>query len=125
MKSVITVIIIVVGVLLPLAYNLGLFEPKPPEPEPEADLSGWFNLDAYGDLFGGEGGTIQISGDIHNSGEIDGSGTVNMRVFDGYEWRVYHKGTGLVPKGGSVLFEYVIGCERMIVSEVEFTVTIT
>jgi hypothetical protein len=124
-RNLIVLVVIVVGTLLPLAYNLGFFEPKTHQPEPQADLNGLLQWEAMNDPFGAEGGSIWISGDIHNSGEIDGSGTVNMHVFDGYEWKVYHQGTGLVPKGGSVHFEYSISCDRIIVNDVQVEATIT
>jgi hypothetical protein len=125
LKLLITAIVLCLLVLLPLANNLGLFEPKTPEPEPEARINGWLFLDAGEDLFGGEGGYMYIHGDLHNYGEIAGSGTVNMDVFDGYEWRTYHKDTGVVPAGGEVHFEYSIHCDRIIVNDVEFKFTVT
>jgi len=124
-KIVITIVTIVVFSIIPIAYDMGLFDPKPPEEQPRADLSGLLQWEAIGDLFGGEGGTISIHGDIHNYGDADGSGTVNMQVFDGYEWKDYHKGTGPVPMGGVVHFSYDISCTRIIPSAVEVQAFIT
>ncbi|HEX7392816.1 MAG TPA: zinc ribbon domain-containing protein [Thermoplasmata archaeon] len=123
-KLLMTIILIVVVVVLPLAYNLGLFDPKQPEPEPEANLGGFFQWEAMGDFFGGEGGSVWITGDISNSGDVAGSGTVHIRVFDGYEWKDYYQGTGVVPVDGTVDFEYSVSCDRIIVSSVEVTITI-
>jgi len=125
-KTIVLIIVsIVVFTILPLAYDLGLFDPKPPEEQPQARLSGLLQWEAMGDPFGGDGGSIYISGDIHNSGEADGSGIVNMRVYDGYEWKTYRKSTGLVPIGGAVEFSYSISCARIIPNAVQVEATIT
>jgi hypothetical protein len=124
-KIAVAAVMIAVFTILPLAYNLGVFDPKPPEEQPQARLHGLFQWEAIGDLFGGgEGGSINIHGDSHNSGDADGSGTVNMRVFDGYDWKDFHKGTGLVPMGGAVHFSYSISCTRIIPTQVEVQATI-
>ena len=124
-RVMLTIVLVVIFTSLSMAYNLGLFDPKPPEPEPEASLSGFFHWSAMGDIFGGgEGGSIFISGDISNSGDVDGSGTVHMRVFDGYSWHDYSKGTGIVPAGGEVRFEYSASFERIIVDDVQVTMSI-
>jgi len=123
-KIVLMVVLIVFVVLVPAVVGLGLFDQKPPEPEPEARLSGFFQWEAMGDLFGGDGGSVWVTGEIYNTGDIDGSGTVHVRVFDGYEWKDYYQGTGLVPTDGKVSFSYGVSCDRIIVSSVDVKINI-
>lgn len=49
---------------------------------------------------------------------------VHIRVFDGYEWKDYYQGTGVVPVDGTVDFEYSVSCDRTIVNAVEVAITI-
>jgi len=123
-KLVITVVVVAALILVPLAYNLGLFDSKPRGPEPQARLSGLLQWEAWGDPFGGEEGSISISGDIGNSGNADGSGIVHMSIFDGYEWRNYSQETGFVPMGGKVHFSYSVNCDRIIPSAVQVKISI-
>jgi hypothetical protein len=121
-RSALAIIFAVAFTLVSLAYNMGAFDPKDPEPEPSAELSAFLLWEAYGDPFGGEGGSISIHGDIDNNGDEDGSGTVHIRVFDGYEWMDRYQDTGLVPAGGSVPFSMNISFDRVIVNAVDVTV---
>ncbi len=122
-KTILVAALAAILVIVPLASDMGLFDPKP-ERDPSAELSAFLIWQAYGDLLGGEGGSISISGDITNHGDEEGWGTVHLRVFDGYEWKDHYKDTGIVPADGSVPFSMNISLDRVIINSAEVLVSI-
>lgn len=72
---------------------------------PKADLRADLSYSAANDLPGLIGsGTIIVYGTIYNYGDKMGDGTVQLHIYDGYEWHDYSSPTGVVPANGSVNF---------------------
>jgi hypothetical protein len=72
---------------------------------PKADLRADLSYSAANDWLGLSGsGTIIVYGTIYNYGDKMGDGTVQLHIYDGYEWHDYSSPTGVVPANGSVDF---------------------